>query len=142
MNNTKQASDKYKEAKDNYIRAFWADLKAVFDEYPKLEDFQMGVNNHEWNDGSSTTFSISWDSEIDCNYDGEEHNDVYPDDPNTEDPMNKSLALICEIFSQSEPIHEDMFGDEYERVCISREMVDIKIAELAGNKQPELAESE
>ncbi len=135
MNNTKQASDKYKGAKDNYIRAFWVDLKAVFDEYPKLEYFQMGVNNHEWNDGESTSFSISWDCGVDCTYDGEEHSEVYPDDPNNEDPMNKSLMRICEIFGQSEPIHEDIFGDEYEAVCISRGMVDTKLAELVESKQ-------
>jgi hypothetical protein len=54
--------------------------------------------------------------------------------------MNKSLMLVCEVFSQSEPVHEDMFGDEYEAICISREMIDMKIAELTGNKHVEQPE--
>lgn len=130
--NIQEAKEQYDNAKSDYIKTFWTELKAIFDEYPKFEGATFRLNNNEWNDGSATTFYISFEDGINYTYNGVAYDDFcfcrLKNEP--ENINEKPAYFLCRVFSLSQDIHEEMFSDEYESMCITKEMTENRIKEI------------
>jgi len=97
-------------------------LKQIFVDNPKLENVNVYVNNHEFNDDYATTsFCLDWEN-MTITVDGEEVAREW--DRNTDDYVsNPLLDSLIELFGQVEQIHEIMYGDIYENLTINREEI-------------------
>jgi len=96
-------------------------LKQIFVDNPKLENVNVYVNNHEFNDDYATSFCLDWEN-MTITVDGEEVAREW--DRNTNDYVsNPLLDSLIELFGQVEQIHEIMYGDIYENLTINREEI-------------------
>ena len=128
-----EAKQQYETAQSNYIKAFWTELKQIFDNYPEFESASFRLNNNEWNDGEASVFSIYYEEGVDYTYGGVDREDFcfygLKDEP--EDINEKPVYLLCKALSLSHPIHEEMFSDEYESMDITRDMVGERFKEIS-----------
>ena len=92
---------------------FKAALKQVFVDNPTLEEITMYVSNHEFNDGDATRFYIGWE-DMTITVDGEEIG--YGD-------KHSLRNNIVKLFGDVEDWHEDIYGEEYGDLTITREEV-------------------
>jgi hypothetical protein len=69
----------------------------------KIDSFSLGINNHEFNDGDRTYFSL------------------YYEDLEIDDLTNEQNEKITNFFSlfDVDGFYENMFGDKYEAVTFS-----------------------
>jgi len=96
-------------------------LKQVFVDNPTLEQINMSVNNHEFNDGDVTSFYIGWE-DMTITVDGVEMQREW--DRTTKDYVsNPILENLIELFGQVQDIHENIYGDAYEDLTIDREEI-------------------
>jgi len=96
-------------------------LKQVFVDNPTLEQINMSVNNHEFNDGDVTSFYIGWE-DMTITVDGVEMQREW--DRTTKDYVaNPILENLIELFGQVQDIHENIYGDAYENLTIDREEI-------------------
>ena len=96
-------------------------LKQVFVDNPTLEQINMYVNNHEFNDGDATSFYIGWE-DMTITVDGVEMQREW--DRTTKNYVpNPTLENVIELFGQVQDIHEDIYGDAYENLTIDREEI-------------------
>ena len=96
-------------------------LKQVFVDNPTLEQINMSVNNHEFNDGDATSFYIGWE-DMTITVDGVEMQREW--DRTTKDYVsNPILENLIELFGQVQDIHENIYGDAYEDLTIDREEI-------------------
>lgn len=115
------------------IVEFKNNLKLLFENNPSLKEFTMHVNNHEFNDGEPTYYSIYYDDVevVDISRNKYERNSFVTTDPN----RNREIPIVkavYELFNKYDvlDIYETMFSGEYDRdLTISRNNLDKYIEE-------------
>jgi hypothetical protein len=100
---------------------FKAELKKIFVDNPTLDSIEMYLNNHEFNDGGATSFYIGYE-DLKIVVEGEEVEREW-DNKTKEYVENPVLESLIELFGDVHCIHEDLYGDEYEHLSITREEV-------------------
>ncbi len=106
------------EATSELRNEFRAELKKIFVANPKLDSIEMYLNNHEFNDGGATSFYIGYE-DMNLIIDGEEVEREW-DNKTKEYVENPLLESLIELFGDTDCIHEDMYGDEYEHLSLTR----------------------
>ena len=107
--------------KSELQKEFKAELKKIFVDNPTLDSIEMYLNNHEFNDGDATSFYIGYE-DMNLMIDGEEVEREW-DNATKEYKPNPVLESLIELFGDVHCIHEDLYGDEYEHLSITREDV-------------------
>jgi hypothetical protein len=102
-------------------KEFNSTLKQVFVDNPTLEKIDIYINNHEFNDGGATSFYIGYE-DLKIVVEGEEVEREW-DNKTKEYVENPLLESLIELFGDTQCIHEDLYGDEYEHLSITREDV-------------------
>lgn len=100
---------------------FRAELKKIFVANPTLDSIEMYVNNHEFNDGDATSFYIGYE-DLKIVVEGEEVEREW-DNATKEYKLNPVIESLIHLFGDTQCIHEDMYGDEWEHLSITREDV-------------------
>ena len=108
-------------AKSELQKEFKAELKKIFVDNPTLDSVEMYINNHEFNDGGATSFYIGYE-DLKIVVEGEEVERDW-DSETKEYKSNPVLESLIELFGDVQCIHEDLYGDEYEHLSITREDV-------------------
>jgi len=107
--------------KSELQKEFKAELKKIFVDNPTLDSIEMYLNNHEFNDGGATSFYIGYE-DLKIVVEGEEVERDW-DSETKEYKSNPVLESLIELFGDVQCIHEDLYGDEYEHLSITREDV-------------------
>jgi hypothetical protein len=107
--------------KSELQKEFKAELKKIFVDNPTLDSVEMYINNHEFNDGGATSFYIGYE-DLKIVVEGEEVEREW-DNATKEYVENPLLESLIELFGDVHCIHEDLYGDEYEHLSITREDV-------------------
>jgi len=107
--------------KSELQKEFKAELKKIFVANPTLDSIEMSLNNHEFNDGDATSFYIGYE-DMNLMIDGEEVEREW-DNATKEYKPNPLLESLIELFGDTQCIHEDLYGDEWEHLSITREDV-------------------
>ena len=107
--------------KSELQKEFKAELKKIFVDNPTLDSIEMYLNNHEFNDGDATSFYIGYE-DMNLMIDGEEVEREW-DNATKEYKPNPVLESLIELFGDVQCIHENLYGDEYEHLSITREDV-------------------
>ena len=107
--------------KSELQKEFKAELKKIFVDNPTLDSVEMYINNHEFNDGGATSFYIGYE-DLKIVVEGEEVEREW-DNKTKEYVENPLLESLIELFGDVQCIHEDLYGDEYEHLSITREDV-------------------
>ena len=90
---------------------FEASIKQLFVENEELHSIYMYLNNHEFNDGDSTSFYIAYDDLEIRDSEGDEYEN---------DELREKLV---KLFAATQDIHELMYGDEYGELNLTREEI-------------------
>ena len=107
--------------KSELTNEFKAELKKIFVDNPTLDSIEMYLNNHEFNDGGATSFYIGYE-DLKIVVEGEEVEHEW-DNKTKEYKPNPVIESLFELFGDVHCIHEDLYGDEYEHLSITREEV-------------------
>ena len=111
------------DAKQEFIE----NLKKLFVDNPTLKSFKIRLNNHEFNDGDATHFSLYYeDVEItDTDNNSFERNDWSSKeaDRNASNPLVKAVYELFNNYDVAD-LHELIFGDHFDRIEISRDNVE------------------
>ena len=105
---------------------FKANLAQLFEDNPTLLQFKIRVNNHEFNDGDATNFSLYYEdvevTDTDANI--FERNDYGCSDPDR-NRSNPLVTAVYDLFNRYDTgnLHEYLFGDEYDYIEVSRNNV-------------------
>lgn len=93
-------------------------LKPIFSKYPSVQSFSFHVNNHEFNDGEPTYFSINCEDPSLTLTDGTEVGCYSNDSASPEQEV--ILEEIAAYFSQFDvdDLFEELFGDAYGTLTI------------------------
>ena len=108
-------------AKSELQKEFKVELKKIFVDNPTLDSIEMSLNNHEFNDGDATSFYIGYE-DLKIVVEGEEVEREW-DNATKEYKSNPVLESLIELFGDTQCIHEDLYGDEWEHLSITREDV-------------------
>ena len=108
-------------AKSELRKEFKAELKKIFVDNPTLDSIEMYLNNHEFNDGGATSFYIGYE-DLKIVVEGEEVERDW-DSETKEYKLNPVIESLIQLFGDVQCIHEDLYGDEYEHLSITREDV-------------------
>jgi len=114
-------NDQLNEVKSELQKEFKAELKKIFVANPKLDSVEMYLNNHEFNDGDATSFYIGYE-DMRLVIEGEDVEREW-DNATKDYKANQLLESLIELFGEVQCIHEDMYGDEWEHLSITREEV-------------------
>lgn len=105
---------------------FKANLLQLFEDNPTLLKFKIRVNNHEFNDGDATHFSLYYEDVEVTDADGNifERNDYGCSDPdrNRENTLVKAVYDLFDRYERGN-LHEYLFGDESGYIEVSRHNV-------------------
>ena len=107
--------------KSELQKEFKAELKKIFVDNPTLDSIEMYLSNHEFNDGDATSFSIEFEG-LNLVVEGEHVKREY-DRVNGGYKPNPLIESLIELFGDVHCIHEDLYGDGYEHLSITREDV-------------------
>ena len=107
--------------KSELQKEFKAELKKIFVANPTLDSIEMYLNNHEFNDGGATSFYIGYE-DLKIVVEGEEVERDW-DSETKEYKSNPVIESLIQLFGDVQCIHEDLYGDEYEHLSITREDV-------------------
>ena len=116
-----ELNEQLRAVKTELQNEFKAELKKIFVDNPTLDSVEMYVNNHEFNDGGATSFYIGYEY-LKIVVEGEEVEREW-DNKTKEYVENPVLESLIELFGDVHCIHEDLYGDEYEHLSITREDV-------------------
>ena len=111
-------NEQVRAAKLELITEFKSELKKIFVKNPTLESIEMYVNNHEFNDGDATSFYLGYE-DLKIVVNGEEIEREYDREAGDYNP-NPVIESLIDLFGDVHCIHEDLYGDEYEHLTISR----------------------
>ena len=114
-------NDQLNEVKSELQKEFKAELKKIFVANPKLDSVEMYLNNHEFNDGGATSFYIGYE-DMRLVIEGEDVEREW-DNATKDYKANPLLESLIELFGNVQCIHEDLYGDGYEHLSITREDV-------------------
>jgi len=81
----------------------------------------MYLNNHEFNDGDATSFYIGYE-DMRLVIEGEDVEREW-DNATKDYKANPLLESLIQLFGDTQCIHEDLYGDEWEHLSITREEV-------------------
>jgi hypothetical protein len=116
-----ELNNQLKTVKSELQNEFKAELKKIFIDNPTLDSIEMYVNNHEFNDGGATSFHIGYE-DMRLVIEGEDVEREW--DSKTKSYKAKPpLESLIELFGDVQCIHEDLYGDEWEHLSITREEV-------------------
>ena len=107
--------------KSELQKEFKAELKKIFVDNPTLDSIEMSLNNHEFNDGDATSSYIGFE-DLNLVVEGEHVEREY-DRVNDGYKPNPLIESLIELFGDVHCIHEDLYGDEWEHLSITREDV-------------------
>ena len=116
-----ELNEQLRAVKTELQNEFKAELKKIFVDNPTLDSIEMYLNNHEFNDGGATSFYIGYE-DLKIVVEGEEVEREW-DNKTKEYVENPVLESLIELFGDVHCIHEDLYGDEYEHLSITREDV-------------------
>jgi hypothetical protein len=116
-----ELNEQLRAVKTELQNEFKAELKKIFVDNPTLDSIEMYLNNHEFNDGGATSFYIGYE-DLKIVVEGEEVEREW-DNATKEYKPNPVLESLIELFGDTQCIHEDLYGDEYEHLSITREDV-------------------
>ena len=108
-------------AKSELQKEFMAELKKIFVDNPTLDSIEMYLNNHEFNDGDATSFYLGYE-DLKIVVEGEEVEREW-DSATKEYMSNPVIESLINLFGDTQCIHEDLYGDEWEHLSITREDV-------------------
>ena len=108
-------------AKSELQKEFKVELKKIFVDNPTLDSIEMYLNNHEFNDGDATSFYLGYE-DLKIVVEGEEVEREW-DSATKEYKPNPLLESLSQLFGDTQCIHEDLYGDEWEHLSITREDV-------------------
>jgi len=114
-------NDQLNEVKSELQKEFKAELKKIFVGNPKLDSVEMYLNNHEFNDGDATSFYIGYE-DMRLVIEGEDVEREW-DNATKDYKANPLLKSLVQLFGDTQCIHEDLYGDEWEHLSITREEV-------------------
>jgi len=114
-------NDQLNEVKSELQKEFKAELKKIFVANPKLDSVEMYLNNHEFNDGDATSFYIGYE-DMRLVIEGEDVEREW-DNATKDYKANPLLKSLVQLFGDTQCIHEDLYGDEWEHLSITREEV-------------------
>jgi len=114
-------NDQLNEVKSELQKEFKAELKKIFVANPKLDSVEMYLNNHEFNDGDATSFYIGYE-DMRLVIEGEDVEREW-DNATKDYKANPLLKSLVQLFGDTQCIHEDLYGDEWEHLSITREDV-------------------
>lgn len=117
LNKLNEIKDQRIELTEQLKTEFNKTLKQIFIDNPDLEMISMYLNNHEFNDGDATSFYLGYDDLV-LTIKGEEIERDYKKEHNS--PV---MNTIHELFDCTQDIHEDMFGDESDRLELTRKSI-------------------
>lgn len=124
--NVNKLTEQYKivnEIENEAIAEFRSNLAQLFEDNPTLLQFKIRINNHEFNDGDATSFSIYYEDVEVTDADGNifERNDYGSSDPDR-NRSNPLVNAVYDLFSTYDTgnLHERLFGDEYDYIEVSR----------------------
>ena len=107
--------------KEELEKKFKVELKKIFVDNPTLDQIQMYVNNHEFNDGDTTYFEIGYE-DLKIVVNGEEIEREW--DRETGDyKSNPLIESLINLFGSVHCIHENLYGGYFEHLTIDREEV-------------------
>jgi len=116
-----QLNEQLLSAKSELQKEFKAELKKIFVDNPTLDSVEMYLNNHEFNDGGATSFYIGYE-DLKIVVEGEEVEREW-DNSTKEYKTNPLIESLINLFGNVQCIHEDLYGDEWEHLSITREEV-------------------
>jgi hypothetical protein len=90
---------------------FEGSIKQLFVDNEELHSIYMYLNNHEFNDGDSTSFYINYDDLELRDSEGDEYENT------------KLLKKLVKLFAATQDIHELMYGDLYGELILTREEI-------------------
>ena len=115
-----ELNEQLRTVKTELTNEFKAELKKIFVDNPTLDSIEMYLNNHEFNDGGATSFYIGYE-DLKIVVEGEEVEREW--DHTTKTYTNPLIESLIELFGDTQCIHEDLYGDGYEHLSITREDV-------------------
>ncbi len=108
-------------------------LTVLLSEYKsQIDSITIHINNHEFNDGDPTYFSLNYD-DLTLNYQDELGNE-YEYEPYNNDANNKALGLIhktlVDFFKafDTKDFYEGLFGDRYDSITFEVKDDKLKIS--------------
>lgn len=107
--------------KTELTNEFKAELKKIFVDNPTLDSVEMYLNNHEFNDGDATSFYLGYE-DLKIVVEGEDVEREW-DNVTKDYKANPLLESLINLFGDTQCIHEDLYGDGYEHLSITREEV-------------------
>jgi len=121
-----QVADLHKQIealKETLQLSFKEDLKELLQKHKgKFDEISMGINNHEFNDGDSTYFSLYYDdlTLIYTNADGESVECGGYGEESDNKEMESIREEFFELFSSYDVdnLHEEIYGGEYGTIAI------------------------
>jgi hypothetical protein len=116
-----QLNEQLLSAKSELQKEFKAELKKIFVDNPTLDSVEMYLNNHEFNDGDATSFYIGYE-DLKIVIEGEEVEREW-DNTTSDYKTNPLIESLINLFGNVQCIHEDLYGDEWEHLSITREEV-------------------
>jgi hypothetical protein len=116
-----QLNEQLLSAKSELQKEFKAELKKIFVDNPTLDSVEMYLNNHEFNDGDATSFYIGYE-DLKIVIEGEEVEREW-DNTTSDYKTNPLIESLINLFGNVQCIHEDLYGDEWEHLSITREDV-------------------
>lgn len=114
-------NEQLRAVKTELTNEFKAELKKIFVDNPTLDSIEMYLNNHEFNDGGATSFYIGYE-DLKIVVEGEEVERDW-DSETKEYKSNPVIDSLIQLFGDVQCIHEDLYGDEWEHLSITREDV-------------------
>jgi len=114
-------NEQLRAVKTELTNEFKAELKKIFVDNPTLDSVEMYLNNHEFNDGDATSFYIGYE-DLKIVVEGEEVERDW-DSETKEYKSNPVIESLIQLFGDVQCIHEDLYGDEWEHLSITREDV-------------------
>jgi hypothetical protein len=116
-----ELNEQLRAVKTELQNEFKAELKKIFVDNPTLDSVEIYINNHEFNDGGATSFYIGYE-DLKIVVEGEEVEREW-DNSTKEYKTNPVIESLIELFGDTQCIHEDLYGDGYEHLSITREDV-------------------
>lgn len=126
--NTKETKEKIKELqnqmndiKKELKRAFYDGLKEIFEKNPAVVSVRANVNNHEFNDGDQTYFSLCCDDLTATLKDGTEVDRFYEADSKEYKEISIIIKNFVNFFEEFDvdDFYEKLFSDAYESILFS-----------------------
>lgn len=105
---------------------FYENLKQLFVDHPELNEIEMRINNHEFNDGDPTKFSLYYEDLSVTDKDGNEYERESYGESSEKSQNQPLIKAVYELFATYDvgDLYEHAFGHEWGGLRITRDYVD------------------